>query len=843
MGTRPRGLEPASAATPAERAAGVAAILFALGLTVGCGSDLPAGAAATAPEEGEDEAPLVDACAEVDAPEALCTPVAALPDATLSLCPAMLGGLCRSITDGTAASESGRLVGYVDPMIGTFPAGFTHPGAVRPRGMVALGPDTEGPFNYGGYLANNLFITGFSHVHMSAGVPQGGQFPVMPVVGPVLDGDLSDSGWPEPFPHYASPFDKLTEVARPGYYAVTLLRYGVRAEMAATERAGLHRYAFPAVGPSQLVLHAGRDIKGRGPARVWLDEDGWLNGSMDVRSPDYTVHFAARLDRDFSLRSLDGAALTADEVLEGEGIGVVLEFDGAGDAVLLKVGISYVDSDGARRNAEHEIPHWDFERVVSGGVDAWEAALRRIEVEGGTAADRVRFYTALYRAQKFPNLISDVDGRYRGPDDAVHISARPRYTQFSLWDSYRGQNQLLAEIDPEAYVDMVDSQLDFYRQAGTLPRWQLAYRNPGYMSGDPAVFFVGEALCRGLLPEREHELFDAMRDTAEQRADQIVQGFVPVSRVDNVSAQLSQGDRGAGTTLEFGLADFTLALVADRLGNAVEAERLRGRSLNYRNLQDPDSGWIRPRHEDGAWLEPFFPSSPYGFQEGTSWQYSWLAMHDLRGLYDGMGGDGTVERRLDTFFGWPLSLLPLAWPTVQEYITLFGVVYVGNQFAPGNQHDLQAPWLYHYLGKPWKSAAVASSAASLHTPTIAGLPGNDDLGSLSGWLVWNMLGIYPMNPGTPLFVIGSPVFERAVLRRPGGDLQIEAPGSSPLAGYVRDAAIDGEPLARSWFVMPRDSATLQLDVGALPRMAWGRDPEQRPPSISTHPLADFGCRR
>jgi predicted alpha-1,2-mannosidase len=783
--------------------------------------------------------PSLSACADAGLPTALCDTVASLADPLLEQCPGILGGVCSALIEGGDIHEA-DLGRFVDPMIGTFPPGFVNPGPVRPHGMVGLGPDTEGPLNYGGYLVNNLLITGFSHVHMSAGVPQGGQFPVMPVVGPVTPGDLSDSGWPSPLPLYASPFDRLTEYSRPGYYAVTLLRYGVRAELTSSERAGLHRYSFPPLSDAQLVLHPGRDLKGAAPATLQLHEDGWITGRMSTRSPDHTLHFAATADRAFTLRTLDGQPVSTGDLVEAEGLGVVLSFEGAG-AVLFKLGVSYVDAEGARRNVETEIPHWDFERTVAESREAWQQALARILVEGGAAGDRTRFYSALYRAQTFPNLLSDVDGRYRGGDDQIHTAARPRYTQFSLWDSYRGQNQLLAEINPEAYVDMVDSLLDYYDKGGELPRWQLAYRNPGYMSGDPGVLFIAEALCRGMVDARAAQLYAAMNDTVERRAESLALGYLPVPRLDNPLAQLEDGARGAGTTLEFGLADFALALVADRLDDRARAETLAARSLNYRNLQDPDSGWIRPRHEDGEWLTPFLPESPYGFQEGTSWQYSWLAMHDLRGLFDGMGGDDTVEGRLDTFFGWPVSLVPVLWPTVQNQITLFGIFYLGNQFAPGNEHDLQAPWLYHYLGKPWKSAAMSAAAASIYTPTFNGLPGNDDLGALSGWLVWNMLGVYPMNPGAPLYVIGSPQFRRATVQRPGGDLIIEAPGRNLLGGYVTSARIDGENLAQSWFHMPRQASELRLDMSALPAPGWARQPEDRPPSLSTHGLEAFGC--
>ena len=280
---------------------------------------------------------------------------------------------------------------------------------------------------------------------------------------------------------------------------------------------------------------------------------------------------------------------------------------------------------------------------------------------------------------------------------------------------------------------------------------------------------------------------------------------------------------------------YALAAMAASEGRAETALQRERMALNYRNLQDPDSGWIRPRDAQGNWISPFAPEFPYGFQEGTSWQYSWLAMHDLAGLYAGMGGAAPVEQRLDSFFGFPLNLAPIAWPAVQSQITLFGVFYFGNQYVPGNEHDLQAPYLYNYPGQHWKSQVAAQAAASLYTDTAAGLPGNDDLGALSGWLVWTMLGLYPINPGLPYFVLGAPEFAEATVQRPQGALRIRR---GP-AGYLQSALLDEQALEAPGFVLPRAATALDLRTAPLPDpAAFGA----LPPSLSTDPISRFGCR-
>jgi predicted alpha-1,2-mannosidase len=745
-------------------------------------------------------------------------------------------GVDRSTPPGATPlpPADSNLSQYVVPLTGTFPPGFVNPGPVQPFGMVQLGPDTEGPINYGGYSYNNLLVTGFSHVHMSAGVFKGGQIPLMPVAGEVTAGDLPL--YPGPVPGYASLFTHLGETAEAGYYAVDLLRYRIKAELTATERAGLHRYTYPSGQTPRVVVAVGRELAGRRPATAVLRPDGTLTGSVDS-SDNYKLYFAARFSAPYTAQVLGADALAPNQEAAADDLSIALAFTNLSGPLLAKVGISYVDADGALRNLDAEIPDWDFDAVRAQARAKWDEALARITVAGGTLAERQSFYTALSRAQQFPNLLSDVDGRYPGPDDRIHQGTHPHYSQFSLWDSYRGQNQLLAEIAPDIYRDMVGSLLDFHRQSGALPRWQQAQRDAAHMSGDPAIPFIVEALCRGLIaPDQQTGLIDAMLSLADKRAAEIHLGYAPVPEPANLLEQIAGGPRQAGTTLEYGIADFALAL-------ATGDEAIAQRSLNYRNLLDADTGFIRPRHEDGRWLSPFLPELGYGFQEGTSWQYSWLAMHDYAGLIERMGGAGAVQQRLDLFFGYPLNALPLVVPTLQNAITAFGTTYYGNQYAPGNEHDLEAPYVYSYLGMPWRTALTSRTAASIYTPTPLGLPGNDDLGALSGWLVWTMLGVYPINPGTPLYLIGSPHFSKATLHRPSGDFFIAAPGASLLNQFVVGASLgDGDSIG-SWFVMPRTATTLDLATRSWPDMNWGSAHDELPPSLSIRSPDAFGCQR
>ncbi|MGJ8670445.1 MAG: GH92 family glycosyl hydrolase [Oceanococcus sp.] len=726
------------------------------------------------------------------------------------------------------------LARYVEPRIGSFPPGFTSPGAARPQGLVAAGPDTEGPLAYGGYSVNNALITGFSHIHMSAGVFQGGQIPVMPILGSTGFADLSDLGYPNPVPQYASPFNKVTEVAEAGYYAVQLPLYGVDVAITATQRAALHHYQWSLPGARGIVLEPSRDTKGHHPAILTLREDGVILGKMLSSSPEHTVYFALRSETPYTLEHADGSAIAINSLQQSENLTVVLRPVNQADSTQIKVALSYVDELGALNNLDTEMPGWDFAALRQTARSAWNQELARIQVTGANDSRLRSFYTALYRTLKFPNLLSDVDGRYRIEDEVRQDANRPRYTQFSLWDSYRGHSALLAEIIPQRYEDMVMSLVEYAEITGHLPRWQLANRNPGYMSGDPAVMYVGEAWCRGLLDDEQRErAWQALLATVTERDEEINLGYKPSGQPSDPFDAITGGSREAGTTLEYGLADFSLATMAANRGDReVEKQRLQY-ALNYRNLLDAETGWIRPKDNTGAWIAPFQPEYGFGFQEGTSWQYSWLVMHDYATLLDSMNAVESAEQRLDQFFGFPLNMLPLLWPTAQNTITFFGTTYYGNQYAPGNEHDLEAPYVYNYLGQPWKSQIASRSAAAIYTDNPLGLPGNDDLGALSGWLVWTMLGIYPINPGLPHFLVGSPEFESARIIRPNGDLRI----SRGPDGFVNAAQLNGTELNAPSFIMPRNAADLNLLTDVLPDSTFST----LPPSISTHEIAAFGC--
>jgi predicted alpha-1,2-mannosidase len=751
---------------------------------------------------------------------------------------ALLAGAAPALAErpdaGLQDPQELDLAQHVDPMVGTFAPGFVVPGASTPFSMAQVSPDTGGEVAYSGYTWHDPQIRGFSHVHLSGpGVKKAGEIPLLPTTGPVVSSD-----WRQ----FASTYDHALEEAEAGYYRVRLDTYGVVAELTASPRGGVQRYTFPPVPQANVLLDVGRNISGLQPSSVEVVDDRTVRGVVRGR---YPVFFESRFDRPFTATGTwTGTALApGSRAAEGRGVGAWAVFDAVSDpTVEVRTGISFVDADGARRNLEAELAGRSFDDVRAEARRAWNRELGRVQVSGGAPGDLTTFYTALYHALLHPNVFSDVDGRYLGQDGVVRSSSsHVQYANFSSWDTYKGHNQLLATVWPDRYRDMVLSLLQVARERGHLPRWAEQNLDAAHMSGDPVIPMVVDGWCRGVLDGVPQADLDALYAELVRLVDRREpawkeRGYLP----------LQTSGRGAGTTLEYGVADFALAVLADATGRTADAERFAAQSLNYRNLLDPETRWVRPRNADGTWHSPFDPAlDETGFQEGNAWQYSWLAPHDARGLFDRMGGDAAAVERLDVHFAEPASAVPVVPSEVMNEATFFGIVYRTPFYAPGNEHDLQTPWMYPFARQPWKTASAHRQAQSSFRPTVDGLPGNDDLGGLSGWYVWSALGLGPVTPGAPFYVLGSPRFDTAVLDLPGSkDVRIESPGASAVDRYVTAAELGGEPLDRAWLTHAelRQGGTLRLEMAPVHDPSWATSAEAVPPSLSDSPLRAFACR-
>lgn len=744
---------------------------------------------------------------------------------------------------GVMVAEGAGLCRYVDPFIGTGGHGHTYPGATVPFGMVQLGPDTDsGRWDASsGYHHDDATILGFSHSHLSGtGVGDMLDLLVVPANGPVI---LDPGTLDRPQGSYRQRFDHADEAASPGYYSVLLRDSGVAVELTATPRAGLHRYRFPAGGGHLLIdwHHGARDetsqLTGVTEATLRLVAPDLLIGSRRVHQwgDGRQIHFAMRLSRPVARAEFfaNDCAL-APQAIESAGanLKVALHYPDASSAPLLvKVGISGVDTDGALRNLDAELPGWDFEGVRAAARAVWERELARIAIDGASDTDARIFYTAFYHAMLAPTLFSDVDGRYRGMDSAVHELPRgeSNYSTYSLWDTYRAEHPLLTLVQPERNADFVRGLIRMSQENPLGPPvWPLQGIETRCMIGWHSAVVIAEA-CAKRVPGIDYAAaWPAFRKRAfDDRTDGLddyrSRGFIPSDKVAEAASK----------TLEYAYDDWAIATLADAVGAPQDADRLRARSRNYRNLFDASQGFMRPRLADGKWAEPFDPHAMghdsrlwRDFTESNAWQATFLNQHDVNHYIGMFGGDRAFEAKLDALFAAD-SGLPADAP-----LDVAGLV---GQYAHGNEPSHHVAYLYAYAGVPYKTQArVRMLLASQYRAAPDGLAGNEDCGQMSAWYLMSALGLYAVDPVSANYVFGSPLFRRSMLDVGGGrTLEIKAPQTSAANVYVQSVTWNGQRWPRSWIAHAdlAKGGRLIFEMGSRPNLAFGAGPADRPPSF------------
>lgn len=710
--------------------------------------------------------------------------------------------------------EPERLTAYVDPFIGTGGHGHTYPGPSMPFGMIQPGPDTrlDGWDGVSGYHYRDSRIYGFTHTHLSGtGIHDYTDILLMPSTGDVRLNNGADGR-----PGYASAFSKDTEIARPGYYAVTLRDSGIRAELTTTTRVGMHRYELPAGAPAFVVL----DLDHRDPlleSAITTVGDREVAGLRRSRSwaRDQAVYFVIRFSRPFS-----GAEAGAFP----PGRRRAFTFGSTGGPLLVKVAISAVSVDGARRNMDAELSGWDFDAVRGQADAAWERELSKIRVGGGTREQRVVFYTALYHSMLAPNVYMDVDGQYRGRDQQIHrADGFTYYSVFSLWDTFRALHPLLGIVDRERTRDFVRTFLRQYQEGGRLPVWELAGSETDTMIGYHAAPVIADAVAKGIDGFDLGLAYEAMKHSADE--DRF--GLRAYRRDGYIDA--SEDAEGVSRTLEYAYDDWTVAQVARRLGKEDEARHYLRRSESYKHLFDPATGLMRARVE-GLWVAPFDPAEVNNhYTEANAWQYSFFVPHDVEGLIRLHGGDEPFVRKLDGMFAADSRT------TGRDQADITGLI---GQYAHGNEPSHHMAYLYAYAGQPWKTQAMVRRIMdTLYSARPDGLSGNEDCGQMSAWYVLSALGFYPVAPGSTHYVLGSPLFERATIRLENGrEFVITATGAG--AGpYVQQARLNGadHPAASLEHGAIAAGGELSFRLGAQPNRAWGSRPATRPRSTTGEP--------
>jgi predicted alpha-1,2-mannosidase len=742
----------------------------------------------------------------------------------------------------------------VDPRIGTGGEGHTFPGAVAPFGMVQLSPDTDTGCEirecYGhaaGYRYDDPTIQGFSHTHFSgAGHSDLGDFLVMPVAGDTVPLEPGDPK--QPGSGYRSRFSHADEVAQPGYYAVTLTDPGVRAEMTAGTRVGVHRYTFGKDKAAHLLLDLRSSLYNYPGKILWsslrMRPDGTVTGSRTTRgwAAGRQLHFAMRFsapvkshafvstEKDVKYKGFQAPGRGSDALAERSGQALVgrLDFGNLDTPLEVKVAISSVDEAGAIANLESEAGGFDAVRAQTRG--AWEKALSAVEIDA-PAPMRRNLYTALYHTLIAPSVAGDVDGRYRGPDNAVHNAEGFTFrSTFSLWDTFRAEHPLLTLVAPEqANSDMVRSLIASRKASpdGILPVWQFHGRETWTMIGYHAVPVIADAYMKGIGGFDANEALDAMVASATYApygglGDYQKLGYVAIDREPEAASK----------TVEYAYDDWTIARMAERLGRADVAKRFYARAGNWRNSFDPKTGFVRARKSDGAFRTPFDPTAiNYGsdYTEGNAWQYSWFVPQDQAALFRAMGGDAKTVAKLDAMFDYDNSKL--------DYSHAEDIAGLIGQYIHGNEPSHHVAYLYAHAGAPWRTQArLKQIVDSQYKPTPDGLSGNDDLGQMSAWLMFTGLGFYPVTPGSLEYVIGRPFVDRAALNLPNGKrFTVVSEGLSDANPYIGNVLLNGKPLPRTYLRHDEIMAggELRFVMQATPNRSWGKAASARPYSMST----------
>ncbi|UXA07903.1 GH92 family glycosyl hydrolase [Mycobacterium sp. SMC-2] len=728
-------------------------------------------------------------------------------------------------------------VDHVATLIGTGTGGArvgeinNFPGATVPFGMVQYSPDTVG--NYAGYNYDNSRATGFSMTHASVGCAAFGDISMLPTTNGI--GLQPWKAW-ERIAH------DDTEQGMPGYYTVRFPDTGVKAELTATTRTGVGRFSYPRDGrPALFQVRSGASLAGNSRATIQIGEDnttitGWAtSGGFCGKNNTYTVYFAMKFSQPFtSYGAWDGLAVyPGARSANSSYSGGYLQFP-AGAVLEVRTAISYVGIDGARANLAAEGAA-SFDDMRAAAARDWNASLSRIAVAGRNVDDLETFYTSLYRSLLHPNTFNDVDGRYIGFDGAVHTVAagHTQYANFSDWDTYRCLAALQALLFPDRASDMAQSLVNDAEQSGALPRWPVANAATAEMTGDNVVPLIVNFHAFGAEDFDTQAALRYMVNAATKGGvglngyverpginTYLQFGYAPFSFEFRTDGWIAD----ASITLEWSVDDFAISRFAASLGDTATAAEFQARSQYWQNLFNPTTRYISPR----SWTTffhagPAFVVSPsdfgqIGFDEGNAAQYVWWVPHNVDGLVTALGGRQAVAGRLDGFTK-KLNVGPN-----EPYLWA------------GNEPGFGVPWLYNYIGQPWKTQRTVDRVRGLFGPTPDGEPGNDDLGALASWYVWAALGLYPSTPGTSILTVAAPLFDRALIALPGGKaIRISAPGASGPhhLNYISGLRVDGRGTDHTWLPesFVRTGGELAFSLAAYPDRRWGTSESSAPPSF------------
>ncbi|MDO9375455.1 MAG: GH92 family glycosyl hydrolase [Ferruginibacter sp.] len=719
-----------------------------------------------------------------------------------------------------------QLTKYVDPFIGTGGHGHTYPGATVPFGMVQLSPDngTQGWDWCSGYHYTDSMIAGFSHTHLSGtGIGDWCDISVMPALDLVND----------TITLYREKFSHANEKASPGYYEVQLDNK-IKAAFTTTERCGLHQYSFPAGIKPVIRFNLGFAINWDSPMETFIEQvnDSTIVGYRFSKGWAQTqrVYFAARVSKPIAKLFLaDGKKALEGKSAKGKMIKGQLQFDDlAGKTLLMKVALSSV-STGKALIALKEISGWNFGTVQKAAENQWEKELQKIAVKSSDETAKKIFYSAFYHTAVAPVLFSDADGTYQNAKGEIKkMPSGQRYTVFSLWDTFRALNPLFTLTQPARLPGLINTMLEFYKENGLLPIWDLSSWETNTMTGYHAIPVVADAILKNTKGIDVQLAYTAMKKSAMQniRGTDLYRqyGYVPQNKYGS----------SVTVTVEYAYDDWCIAQVAKKLGNMNDYALFMKRANSWRNLFDPLTGFIRAKDSDGNWVTPFDPylsehdEHKAMYTEGNAWQHSFFVPHDVKGLATAHGSNARLVQKLDSLFTISSEIKgENRSPDVSGLI---------GQYAHGNEPSHHIAYMYSFVGSAWKTQELVRTIIdSMYHASPDGYAGNEDCGQMSAWAVWSMSGLYPANPASGQYVFGCPRFDEVKYRLAGNKtFTIKSTNAGKANPYIQAVRLNGQPYTKTYL----DHATLikggmlEFIMGSTPNKNFGAAPASWPASVN-----------
>ena len=713
-------------------------------------------------------------------------------------------------------------VDYVNVFIGTGGHGHTYPGATLPHGMVQLSPDTRlfGWDGCSGYYYADSSIIGFSHTHLSGtGIGDYGDILMMPTSGEnkfMVSGNAED-----PDLGYRSRFSHKEEEAVPGYYKVRLSDYDITAELTAALRTGFHRYTYPEGKAANLIIDMEPTIHGHQHpvTEIRIVNDSTVSGMKYTTgwAKNHYVYFYAEFSRPFTHTLYSGDTLIEGNLVKAKTAKALLTFipEEAKKEVLVKVGISSVDCEGAKKNMKADISGWDFDKTVADARKIWNNELSVIDVKTDDAEQREIFYTALYHTAISPCIASDVDGRYRTMGHTiVQDTSYTNYTLFSLWDTFRALHPLYTVIRPDINQAFIRAFLRKYDESGVLPKWELASNETGTMIGYHAVPVIVDAYLKGIGDFDAKKALDACIATANldnYRGIGLYKelGYIPYNVTDHYNAE----NWSLSKTLEYAFDDYCIAEMAKKMGKQDIADEFYKRSQNYKNVYNPATSFMQPRDDKGTFIKDFKADdyTPH-ICESNGWQYFWSVQHDINGLIDLVGGKNRFAEKLDSMFTYH--------PAADDELPIFSTGMIG-QYAHGNEPSHHVIFLFNAIGHENRTQEyVAKVMNELYKNEPAGLCGNEDCGQMSAWYVFSAMGFYPVNPVSGKYEIGTPLFPEMQLHLANGKtFTVLAPKVNKENIYIQSIKIDGKTYDKTYLTHEQimSGATVEFEMSNTPK--------------------------